>query len=124
MAREIKFRFWNHASKSFCYDRLIDSDGDIFKQSPAFDDYYCELTECDEVTACQYTDLKDKSGTEIYEGDVVKVEKEIGIIEFKEGVFCVTWLKKSWLSNQIHILKRHIEIIGNIYENPELLGGE
>lgn len=127
MAREIKFRFWNHKSKSFC-DRLIDSDGDIFKRSLAFDDYYWELEECDEVTAQQFTGLTDKNSKEIYEGDIVRftfIDDEIYnyISEVKPKGIVDT---PKYHENDMTLLEwldgyDEVEVIGNIYENPELL---
>ena len=73
----------------------------------------------------QYTGCKDKNGTEIYEGDVVKVEGD-------GEIYRVKWIRSGFgleprynsprypvLGNvELH---RKIEVIGNIHENPELL---
>lgn len=77
----------------------------------------------------QYTGLKDKNGKEIYEGDILRVDYSKRVIE-------VAWRKGSWVANyQGEYLcplmgipgfagyeSEEIEVIGNIYENPELLG--
>lgn len=68
----------------------------------------------DNVILMQFTGLKDKNGKEIYEGDIVKSGITIEKVEFEDGCFVVhdyDYLHK-W---------KHCKVIGNIYENPELL---
>lgn len=77
----------------------------------------------------EYTGLKDKNGKEIYEGDIVKVDfmdmvspVEIGAVTFIECGYYVD-TNKSLISLFDEIQTK--EVLGNIYENPELLkGGE
>ncbi len=67
----------------------------------------------------QYTGLTDKHGTKIFEGDIT----DEGIIEYWEGKYVVMqsngqcWDDLFWCYNKI-------EVLGNVHDNPELLGGD
>ena len=75
----------------------------------------------------QYTGLHDKNGKEIYEGDVVNA-KDYEVLPYKvifeDGAYCLdrphNGIELSLTSVELY----NIEVIGNIYENPELLTPE
>ncbi|HEK6821485.1 TPA: hypothetical protein SPD07_001884 [Staphylococcus aureus] len=72
------------------------------------------------VELMQSTGFKDVNGVEIYEGDIVQdsYSGEVSFIEFQEGAFYIT------CSNVTELISENddiIEIIGNVFENEELL---
>ena len=78
-------------------------------------------------TVGQYTGLTDKNDTKIFEGDIIQnvTEGKTAVVQwFSEHSAFMLWCKSEnqvyWLyDNDFH----NIEVIGNIYDNPELLGG-
>ena len=83
-----------------------------------------------DVELMQYTGLKDKNGKEIYEGDIVEAwsegEKAIGKVKQRiDGLWLMypAWQSgKSWGLMPNKERKTTVKIIGNIYENKELIG--
>lgn len=72
----------------------------------------------------QCTGLKDKNGKLIYEGDIIKLYgKNYKVIFEKHAAYFGLFIskKETYRLNDIHTQTSEIEIIGNIYENPELL---
>lgn len=92
----------------------------------------CDTHEVDPDTVCQYTGLKDKYGKKIFEGDIVKESFDdcIGIVkcgeygEYGHGYY-IDWKSEKARFCREDILywvkEVRIEVIGNIYDNPELL---
>ena len=99
------------------------------------DDYGLYYSDDNTVILMQYTGLKDKKGVEIYEGDIIKAKHDDGrydtgeVVYGSKGAFClylptVATGIKSPLLNYIHgmmFAESDFEVIGNLYENPELL---
>ena len=127
MKREIKFRIWDDILK-IMYTPEMDEKYKNLWEIPSIKGGILKVR--DEVIIMQFTGLTDKNGIDIYEDDIVEYEnnncgygrprKE----ELSRGV--VIW-NNDWLtydigtSNNWDIDRESAEVIGNIYENPELI---
>lgn len=117
----IKFRAWDKVQKVMMVprDMQTDSDGNIFYvEARSLDGEYDE-GDLDVFELEQFTGLKDVNGKDIYEGDIVKNERnESHIVSFilHAGCFAIgDYYFKSIGAGKI------LEIIGNVHANPELL---
>ena len=131
MKREIKFRVWDHNTDTMMIpDNFEFYDGKIGwidasrEAGPGSgNDGYP-----DQFEIMQYTNLKDNNGREIYEGDVVRTGKDnigdpepmIGQVIMQEGSWLIENEKKQEAIDLFSEITSR-EVIGNIFENPELL---
>mgnify|MGYP001013798277 FL=1 len=130
--REIKFRAWLKEDKKMENVKTMDfTDKTIrcLKKNEFINAYLLRRVSFDDIELMQYTGLNDKNGTEIYERDIVLV-KPGGtstwyktVVKFKEGAFIASLIDGE---DYIYIFNRgfdsnDFEIIGNIYENKNLL---
>jgi uncharacterized phage protein (TIGR01671 family) len=112
--REIKFRAWDGEEMRYTFS--VQSNGDGVLYSGGIVDW----------KLMQFTGLKDKNGKEIFEGDICStynIDEPSNLIDtvvFDDGSF--VFQNDYKLSAELRGFKSdYIEIIGNIYEHPELL---
>ena len=69
----------------------------------------------------EYTGLKDKNGKEIYEGDLVELLDIAYQVMWKDGAYHLSYYQSNQSGNQFtQDRTKRFEVVGNIYENPEL----
>ena len=134
MDRVIKFRAWDKDDQEMCYQDDVNSDHFILRLSHTglelLKQSYSEIEgtsykETKNFVGMQFTGLHDKNGKEIYEGDLWKRGDYIGIVVFKFGAWT---FDKAPLSKVVEYPSFYSnfssgEVIGNIFETPELLKG-
>lgn len=134
--RDIRFRVWNgEYMVSEEYDCYISDGGGVFIDAEhKHNTPHTEIQSAKTLEIMQYTGLHDRNGTEIYEGDMLStdLDRPYNIVVYRNGAFMLecedggeTYYDFiTYVSTQT-IDRIGSEVIGNIYENPELMkGGE
>lgn len=129
MNREIKFRIWDVENKEMLKVQELDFEPTFYGGRIAIrPDQYNDYFDTEDMILMQYTGLHDKTGKEIYEGDIVKKTGNIGIdigkVIYEYNGFIVDVMNMDRPYGRVHLLEKFTEVIGNIYEDSELLGGE
>lgn len=129
--REIKFRGWNDETK-IMYESDTDGilmyfDGELNSVNADYELVGCENTK--QLILMQYTGLKDKNGTEIYEGDILWFEDFVDPVGYDYGYKLLP--VKYDVSEAMYVvgdnycslseIASESEVKGNIYENKDLL---
>ena len=127
--REIKFRAWLKEDKKMVNVEAMDfTDKSIqyLKRSEIINAYILRREGFDDIELMQHTGLNDKNGNKIYENDLISCNKYKNIIVFfEDGCFKVKYRKTPTTlitcSLDLFLEKYKCGIVGNIYENKNLL---
>ncbi len=130
--REIKFRGWHTSHKKmFSAEEMLEDQLTIttlgeFINVSSSNVRFSTIYPKNKFIPMQYTSLNDENGKEIYEGDIIHGENTYKYIVFYNESECGFYLRKignfqEETLNYDCIADYGFEIIGNIYENPELL---
>jgi uncharacterized phage protein (TIGR01671 family) len=122
--REFKFRAWDTEKQEMATvnfiglnDYEVGMEDEECRRWRATYPYVCRLM--------QYTNLKDKNGKEIYEGDILKVKLDDGeanlYVKYTNGEYRVVNEGKWEDSLYSYMYFGDVEIVGNIYENKDLI---
>ena len=127
MNDRFKFRVWDKRRNKFIESPeptpMLQANGLLayFKDAEYMKNYVIQFC----------TGLKDKNGKLIYEGDIVKFRNTdnkyyIGTIKYTDddALFCLSYKNESNRDDWDYVIRYRLEVIGNIYENKELLESE
>ena len=127
--REILFRAKRLFNEAWVYGGFVGEYGGY----PIITSNEGEIYEVAPETVGQYAGLTDMSGKKIFEGDIVscmtKYGGDIGIVTFKDGKFVIYWQSeyhypKCRKITDYYYVNARTKVMGNIYDNPELIREE
>lgn len=126
--REFKFRAWDKKYNEMIPDLIcFYKDGGISHNNHFNSDispFRGYMWDSRNLEIMQYTGLKDKNGIEIYEGDIIKVNGNLYEVWHSGLAFGLVDKNKDFFEYMCQLCDMNgkvYEVIGNIYENPELL---
>ena len=131
MNREIKFRVWDVENKEMLEVQELDFEPTFYGGRIAIrPDQYSDYFDTEDMILMQYTGLHDKNGKEIYGEDIVRIDYlsyiVTGVVTYstKDAMYILTNTNSIADENEPLGDYKNLEVIGNTYDNPELLGGE
>ena len=125
--REMKFRAWDKESRKMFSENIVD-DGHLELYNGMSFKRFGDCLEDDCIELMQFTDFKDKNGKEICEGDIVQANFRKGKKKYIVSENSVYGNSAFMIPEEFHYKlmdlnyeEKELEVIGNKFENPELL---
>jgi len=122
--KEIKFRAWHPDLKYMIYFDGLNMSWDqqmggyrLISNANEVVVFHCFQ---DQPQIMQSTGVRDGKRREIYEGDQIHYQGRLGVVEFFAGMFVVSWHDQTD-TELAYMQINDMEVVGNIFENPELL---
>lgn len=115
--RTFKFRAWEHDSESMWDWWKLGG----FAQNGIHRDFENIYTNQERYELMQFTGLLDKKGKEIYESDIVEIDGSPVEVEWYAGAWTVQYFTTPTRSYLSQFDESDVKIIGNVFENPNLL---
>ncbi|MCK5602923.1 hypothetical protein KAR91_13660 [Candidatus Pacearchaeota archaeon] len=126
-----KFRAWDTFTKKMIFEGFhVIGEVTCFNGIEQYGDehpnpkYESSLMRLNDFVLMQCTGLKDKNGKEIYEGDIIANNLVKGQIVFDGGSYKLLYPNNEKVEFVLYVPTLTFEIIGNIYENPEIMEDE
>lgn len=125
--KELKFRVWDKEREAFLNNVFIDSEGKLYQFSKGtIFGIVITYLDSENKNISKFTGLHDKNGKEIFEGDIIKIKDETYRITWNGcfSSFDMTNIDKAKQYKDLYILNKDYEkseIVGNIYQNRDLL---
>lgn len=129
MRRQIEFRGFD-GTKWYYGDLEYNRKDDVARIHTYNEDgSYNKQYLVDQYTVCEFTGMKDRHGNKVFEGDIVRWNKDqkLYVVEFRSGMFyasvepCNQHIYGGFPLWFLCEEEQHCEIVGNRYDNPELL---
>ena len=129
--RRIKFRGKDLSTSKWLVGALVPNGTKSAYIAPFGELFHLE--EVDSDTVGEYTGIYDKNDIEIYEGDIISIEftepvyldeptkyHQVFVVEYKKGCFCLVG-DRTLLFTDCRLEQQKLEVIGNMYDNPDML---
>jgi uncharacterized phage protein (TIGR01671 family) len=120
MMIEVRYRAWHKYAKLMKDVQSINFSGEWITVEEYGEDLKVNCWPFHYIELLQYSGARDKNGGMIYNGDIIKTNKNFYQVKFENSSYLL-FPKETYFIYLSGFSSHQVEIVGNIYENPELL---